>query len=129
MLSPTVTSASTAELEYIASADYGQDVAKHLQALQLVIHSQDGVCNEDQSWFPYEVIELVSHALKPGHEQEFAICTLLVIHNVLSGTDSATDLASKFKRRASDYDVLPAPLRDEILDAYLLAEKRQLLQN
>jgi len=68
------------------------------------------------------VIELGSHALKPGHEREFAICTLLVLANVAAGIDTSTDVQAKFADRAPDYDRLPAALREEILHAYQAAE-------
>lgn len=121
-LSGTVTSATAEELAFIAAADYGQDVQRHLNALRALIFSQEGLFTEGQYYFPYEVIELTSHALKPGHEREFAICTLLVIHNVVHGADSATDLSDKFQSRAQEYDLLPSHLRDEIISAYLAAE-------
>ena len=92
-LSPTVASATAEELAFIAAADYGQDIQRHLDALHQVVHSQNGVVTRDQYYFPYEVIELTSHALTPDHEREFAICTLLVIHNVKNGADCTADLS------------------------------------
>jgi hypothetical protein len=118
MTSALVQSITENELAYISAADYGQDARKHLDALHEVIFRQGGKLQGDQHWFPYEVVELVAHAGKAGHEREFAICTLLVIEAVVSGFDTMTDLAEKFDERARDYDALPEQLRNEILSAY-----------
>jgi hypothetical protein len=80
------------------------------------------VLRSDQYWHPYEVIEFGANALAPRHPREFAICTLLVLHAVATGYDTATDLAFKFETHAADYDALPTDLRDEILRAYAAAQ-------
>jgi hypothetical protein len=122
MLSPLVQSITDEELAHIATLDYGQDSQQHLKALRSVIFEQDGELQNEQTWHPYEVIELCTHSLKPCHEREFAICTLLVIQAVASGLDSSTDLSAKLNDRAKDYDYLPPDLRDTILNAYQSAE-------
>lgn len=118
MLSPTILSATERELDFIAGLDYGIGHERHLEALRKLIFGQHGLLEEDQCWYPYEVIELGSHHLQPGREREFAICTLLVIEAVRTGRDRWTELSDKFNDRASDYDALPPALRDEILGAY-----------
>jgi hypothetical protein len=122
MISAVVRSVTESELAFIASADYGQDVQEHLAALRGLIFEQDGILRDGQTWFPYEVVELGSHSLKPGHEREFVICTLLVLANVAAGVDKSTDIAAKFADRAAEYDQLSPQLREEILNAYTLAE-------
>ena len=114
MLSPVITSITDSELAYVAALDYGQDAPEHLDALRSVIFNQGGELKD-------EVIELGSHMLSPGHEREFAICTLLVIRAVVSGFGSSTDLSAKFSDRSKDYDALPAALRDEVFNAYIVA--------
>jgi len=121
MLSPLIKSVSESELSYIAELDYGQDSHRHFESLRAVILGQDGSLREGQIWYPYEVIELGANALRPGHEREFVICTLLVIQAVTDGFDSSTDLTTKFSDRAQDYDLLPPMLRDEVLRAYQIA--------
>lgn len=121
MTSALVQSITENELAYISAADYGQDARKHLDALHEVIFQQGGRLQGDQHWFPYEVVELVAHACKAGHEREYAICILLVIEAVVSGFDTSTDLAEKFDKQARDYDALPEQLRNEILSAYRAA--------
>ena len=121
MLSSLVKSITESELAYIAALDYGQESQQHLDGLRTVIFDQSGTPRDGQIWHPYEVIELGAHALSPGHEREFAICTLLVIQAVMSGFDSATDLSAKLSERSQDYDKLPVALRDEVLNAYQVA--------
>ena len=122
MESSTVRSASEQELRFIAARDYGQDAERHFAALCSVCYEQGGLIQPDQIWFPYEVVELGSHSLFPGHDREFAICTLLVLANVVAGIDTSTDLQAKFADRAAEYDLLPSDLREEILRAYQSAE-------
>jgi hypothetical protein len=116
-LEQLLNSLSNDELQFIAAADYGEEQEAHLAALRNVVSAQ-GHLSEEQYWYPYEVIELRAHALEPGHEREFAACTLLVIQAVVDGYDSATPLGQKLADRAQDYDRLPSELRDMVLDAY-----------
>ncbi len=120
--SPVVSSATLDELSFIAGLDYGQSVQQHLTSLREVIERQNGVINQEQFYFPYEVIELGSNMLVSGHEREFAICTLLVVANVLAGSDTATDLSQKFSDHSQEYDQLPIHLKEAVLDAFYAAE-------
>lgn len=122
MKSGLLTSVTESELAYIASLNYGLQAQQHQAALRKVIFEQDGQFQEGQHWFPYEVVELGSHALAAGHEREFTICTLLVVLAVKTGFDSATSLPTKFGEQAESYDALPPVLRGEILNAYEAAE-------
>ena len=121
MLDQLIATITDDELEFIASADYGQDIDAHLAALRRVLFEQQGKFAAGQSWHPYEVVELSAHSLKPGHEREFALCTLLVLHAVAEGSDQHTDLELKFDDRAAEYQALPEALRDAILAAYMEA--------
>lgn len=114
-------SLTEAELKFIAEGDYGVDADLHLDELLKLLREQDSVLSEGQYWYPYEVVELGAHSLKPGHEREFAACTLLVINAVATGYDKSTRLDWKFDERAGDYGRLPTTLRDLVLDAYLAA--------
>lgn len=110
------------ELKFIAGRDYGVDSDIHLEALRKLIKHQAGSLSEEQFWYPYEVIELGAHTLVPGHEREFAACTLLVLRAVASGYDTSTRVDWKLIDRAHDYDLLPPDLREAVLDAYLKTE-------
>jgi hypothetical protein len=120
-VSQFLASITDAELACIAAADHGQDLARHLDQLRLVTTTQRGLFSPGQRWYPYEVVELTAHALTPGREREFALCTLLVIGAVVSGFDSATDLNQKFADQVTNYDLLPPELRAAILAAYKTA--------
>lgn len=109
------------EFRFIAGLDYGQDEECHQAALRSVIEVQGGRFNEDQYWFPYEVVELGANHLQPGHEREFVICTLLVIRAVIGGFDKATDLAEKRSAMDWQYRHLPADLQAAIDAEYALA--------
>ena len=121
MSSSLLKTATESELEYISGLDYGQNADVHLAALKAVIFDQAGNLTEDQRWFPYEVIELGSNALVPGHEREFFFCTMLVLQAARNGYDTSVDVLDKLTNRATEYDKLPALLRDEVLRAYYLA--------
>ena len=108
------------ELRYIAERDYQVDADLHLDALRSWI-AQGGTLDESHYWYPYEVIELTAHYLEPGHEREFAACTLVVLAAVASGYDNRTLLEWKFEDRAWDYDRLQPVLRDAVLAAYVAA--------
>jgi hypothetical protein len=93
---PFVLTASEQELWFIAGLDYGQSQEEHFQALKELIFQRNGTFLPTNSWFPYEVIELGANTAQVGHEREFAICSLLVIHGVVSGFDTWTELEQKF---------------------------------
>ncbi|WP_237468188.1 hypothetical protein [Vibrio stylophorae] len=116
-----IKSITEAEMHFISHLDYGCDSDKHYEELQKVIFEQNGITSDEQFWYPYEVIELGSYDLQDGHEREFAICVLLVIHNVVNGTDPSNDLESKFNGQAQALDRLPEQLRSIILSAYVEA--------
>lgn len=91
-LSLLLSSLSEAERDYIASRDYGEDVAEHRQQLDAVIALGGSVDMALQYWFPYEVIELSKNSLAPGHEREFAAAAGVVLHNMLNGNDTCNDI-------------------------------------
>ena len=122
MLDRLIATMTDDELRYIAARDYGCDVDGHLAALRRVLFDQHGDFAEGDTWCPYEVVELCAHSLEPGHEREFALCTLLVIRAVAKGFDRATSLEAKFDEHASDYQSLPPELRDAILAGFMAVE-------
>jgi hypothetical protein len=110
-----ISSITEEELRFIANLDYGVESELHYSELHSLIHNQAFNFTSDQYFHPYEVIELGTHVLLPGHEREFAICTLLVIHAVRSGYDKSTELDEKFSQRAADYDKLSPELSSIVL--------------
>lgn len=118
-MNPLIQSISEQELDFIAALDYGRDREKHLAALKQLIYGQNGILSETQFWYPYEVIELGSNQLQPGHEREFAICTLLIISAITAGTDKTKDL-DQFLEEKSDYiSSLPQDLYDSIVESWI----------
>lgn len=105
-----VLTATQAELRFIAGLDYGQDAERHFAALNALIFARAGAWRVEDQWFPYEVIELASHWLQPGHEREFVIATLLVVAAIRSGFDGKISLEEKLEARFDDYACLPEEL-------------------
>jgi len=106
------------ELRFVASLNNGQEDQSHYNALNKLIFNNSCSFEDNQRWFPYEVIELGAHWLQAKHEREFVICNLLVIHAVNTGFDTSTDLEQKLADRTTDYDKLPGYLLSIVLNAY-----------
>ncbi|MBS0372851.1 MAG: hypothetical protein JSS57_27055 [Proteobacteria bacterium] len=117
VMHPFVLTASEQELWFIAGLDYTQDQEKHFQALKELIFQRNGTFLPTNTWFPYEVIELGANSAQVGHEREFAICSLLVIHGVASGFDTWTELEQKFSNASFTENMLPE-LTEILLEQY-----------
>jgi len=104
-------------LRFIASRDYGEDSARHLEALRAVVFDQDGRFQDGQNWFPLEVVELGAYSLVPGHEREFFFCTMLVLFAIQNG-ESSVDPETLFANASEHYDHLEPDLREEVLRAF-----------
>ena len=113
-----VLAATQEELRFIAGLDYGQEIERHLAALNDLIFARGGAWQTGDNWFPYEVIELGSHWLQPGHEREFVIATLLVVDAVRSGYDATISLEEKLEARFDDYASLPTDLSTQVFKAF-----------
>jgi hypothetical protein len=110
--------ASAAELDWIAALGQADEQPRHRAALGQVVGPQAGRLQDDQLWYPYEVIERGAIRCEAGHEREFVLCTLLVILAVQAGQRVGVDLAVQFDDLAATYETLPPVLRDTVLDAY-----------
>lgn len=109
---------STAELDWIAALGKADEQQRHRAALAQVVGPQAGRLQDDQLWYPYEVIERGAIRCEPGHEREFVLCTLLVILAVQAGQRIGVDLSVQFDDLSATYETLPPVLRDTVLDAY-----------
>lgn len=114
---PFVLTASEQELWFIAGLNYAQGQEEHFQALKELIFQRNGSFLPTNTWFPYEVIELGANSAEVGHEREFVICSLLVIHGVASGFDTWTKLEQKFSN-AIFPENLPPELSEMLLEQY-----------
>ncbi|MEM6421274.1 MAG: hypothetical protein AAF698_01710 [Pseudomonadota bacterium] len=108
------------ERRCVASADYGDDVEKHLSALNAVLAAKD--CRmedhaEEISWFPGEVVELAAYSPSaPG----FVACTALLLANALqSGTYvPPVGMDAFYSASARGYGTLAPDERHAIRSAY-----------
>lgn len=116
-LHPLITTITESELYFIASRDYGEDSARHFEALRCVVFEQEGRFRDDQTWFPLEVVELGAYCLEPGHEREFFFCTMLVLSAIQHG-ESSVDAEMLLANAAEHYDRLEPSLREEVLRAF-----------
>ena len=115
---PLLTTATPEELAFIAGLDYGQDKAKHLTALESLVYERQCQFRTGEIWCPYEVIELGTNSVKPGHEKEFVLCCLLVLKAIDIGFDSAHDRESKFSSIEAHLGQLPDELATLVMEAY-----------
>jgi hypothetical protein len=118
MMNSFIFTASEKELWFIAGLDYGQGQEQHFLALKELVFERKGTFLPSNTWFPYEVIELGANSAKVGHEREFVICHLLVIHAVSSGFDTWTELEQKFFN-ANFPQSMPPELTEILLAEYV----------
>ncbi len=114
-----LTSLTGAERDYIAMTDYGNDVEKHREQLDIVIERGGAVDMDTQYWFPYEVIDLRKYQMEEGHEREFVACAGLVLKNILDGSDKSNDVETILDCTAPYMENLPTELQcllNELLD-------------
>lgn len=117
-LHPLILTATDDELGFIARLDYGQGEARHLAALRELIFERGGCYQDSHRWFPYEVLELGANSPKPGHEREFTICMLMVIHAVHSGFDCWTDLDMKLSQAMDALAPITSPWIELLMEEY-----------
>ncbi|WP_372573212.1 hypothetical protein [Ruegeria jejuensis] len=91
------------EREWIANADYGEDVKTHLRALNELLETGDCIYPPGETWFPAEVVELVSHGDEnPG----FVGCTALVLINAIADNDCRANADFRWKSHRISYSSL-----------------------
>lgn len=98
--------------ETVAAADYGSDQDKHLSALTEVLAHETCLFPINQSWYPGEVVELVSQVRdSPG----FVPCTALLLANALQSPGSSGLFEFRWSHLAAAYIDLPDSARPAIL--------------
>lgn len=96
----------------VAAADYGQDIAMHLEALSDTLANADCQFPKGEFLHPKEVVELVSHVRSnPG----FVSCTALLLANALPTNDRMGWFGFRWHNLAPDYNSLPNSARAPIL--------------
>lgn len=115
------------EIAYIAKMDYGQDVDKHILALNQLIFEQNGLITDNQYWYPYEVVELAHYYVEPDHERAFAICNCLIAKNILWETDNNRSMDWTFTQaeRMKEYAKLSNDLLGVTMKAMITAFRYQ----
>lgn len=116
-----IVSATTEELNFIAGLDYGIGQDSHYAELVDLIFKRNGVFHENNTWFPYEVIELGANYAQIGHEREFVICSLLVIHAVQTGFDTWSLIEERFTRSVDAFSKISSELSNVLLNEYIIA--------
>ena len=116
-----IKSISEAEIDFICHADYGQDATVHKVALKKLIFDNHCVVARDEYWYPWEVVELARWELKEEHEREFAICNAMIAVAIINGSDQTNSIERMFKILSSEYDKLPAELKQIVTDVLLMA--------
>lgn len=97
----------------IAKADYGYEVDIFLAALNDLLASDD--CRFRDSWYPAEVVELVSHV--PG-TIGFEGCTALVLANAIYDGDGVGNASFRWEGLGSTYQDLRLEVRTPFLRAF-----------
>lgn len=110
------------EIHYICQIE-GYEIEIHEAALRTLIFDQNCVTNiSEQYWHPYECVELNRFSCNPGHEREFAICTIIIaifMHaDADTGDKNPHDMLQDY---AGEYDKLPDNLRELVLTALTIA--------
>ena len=118
-------SISEAEIEFISQADYDQETEKHKEALRKLIFEQDCVITSEQSWHPYEVVELTKNQCKNGHEREFAICNVIIGISIIAGTDITNDSQDMLESISSEYDKLDKNTKELVINLLVEADEQK----
>ena len=101
------------EQSEIATADYGTEVERQLEALQLLLKTND--CRFPDTWFPAEVVELVSHVPSASG---FAGCTALVLINAIYDGDHVNNASFRWRANKLSYLDLPFDARSSVMAAF-----------
>ncbi|MEM8595244.1 MAG: hypothetical protein AAGF76_02085 [Pseudomonadota bacterium] len=99
----------------IAALDYGKDIERHLAALDAVLSRPDCIMTDEETWYPSEVVELVTHS---PDEDGFEAATALLLIQSVSGRDTVNHAGFRWGRNHHVYKSMEAPWRRPILDAF-----------
>lgn len=103
------------EREYISNSDYGEDVERHLSALNQLLQTEDCLYPSGEVWFPAEVVELVSHSsTDPG----YVGCTAILLINAIADGDDQSNAEFRWRSQRFSYDALKPSPRRSILDGF-----------
>jgi hypothetical protein len=103
------------EIDHVARADYGTDVARHREALVALLQDPDLAYPPGEVWYPAEVVELVAYVPRsPG----YIPCMAIVLLDALRTGDIQDNATFRLGRRWAALLALPQRARDAFLAAY-----------
>lgn len=106
--------ATVSELVAISQADFGQGADRHLRRLIEVVETGSSAVPQTDSWYPLEVVQLVSHV--PGKEG-WLVSTAVVLVTAVRKNDCSGDGEFRWFRQNAIYRALDPGPRDAILEA------------
>ena len=111
LLIPIARRMTPAEIESIAAADYGMDIARHKRALKELLDSPSLAYPKGEVWYPAEVIELTSHVQGAAG---WLPCTAIVLLDAVRDLDGMSNAEWRFEQQWYDYARLPDEPRSAI---------------
>lgn len=103
------------ERKWIAQADYGENVKRHLSALNELLETDNCIYPTGEAWFPAEVVELVSHdSRNPG----FVGCTAITLINAIADNDSQGNADFRWRSHRYSYGALAPTQRGAFQDGF-----------
>lgn len=103
------------EIDHVARADYGSDVARHRQALVALLQDPDLAYPPGEFWYPAEVVELVAHV--PA-STGYIPCMAIVLLDALRTGDMQDNASFRLGRQWAELLALPQRSRDAFLATY-----------
>ncbi|WP_137110009.1 hypothetical protein [Rhodobacter sp. SY28-1] len=103
------------EMDHIARADYGMDVARHRDALVALLADPDVAYPPGEFWYPAEVVELVAHVPK---STGYIPCMAIVLLDALRTGDMQDNATFRLQGQWAELFALPQRARDSFLAAY-----------
>lgn len=128
MLFPYIKTVTEAVLRRIAGGDYGMDAERHFELLKQVVGKQNGYLDDDQAYFPGEVIDLAVYDSATQGGYAYTVCSLILIQNQIH-RKYGVELEFVWERyRNTERAKLPPSMRKELDAAYVSAIEKGVLE-
>ena len=88
------------EISVVSCASYADEVDRHRKALETLLARDDCRYHDDESWFPAEVVELVSHN---SSNRGFVGCTAIILINAIYDADPRSNAEFRWVRLSREY--------------------------
>jgi hypothetical protein len=103
------------EIDHVARADYGTNVARHREALVALLQDPDLAYPTGEFWYPAEVVELVAHL---PTSTGYIPCVAILLLDALRTDDARGNASFRLGRQWAALLALPQRARDAFLAAY-----------